>query len=98
MAKKRRARFPALNPDDSIDAVSPNGHSVLVDSVSDDPYLNIYRVDLIGGRRELYKRLGPNHQSGVEMFPGEFFTPDGKYYAYCYGRTLSELYAVDGMR
>ena len=87
-----------LHPDDSIDSVSPDGHSVLVDSVSDDPYLNIYRVDLTDGRRQLYKRLGPTDAAGVLMWPQAHFTPDGKYYAYAYSRTLSELYVVDGLR
>jgi hypothetical protein len=55
-------------------------------------------VDLASGRRVLFKKIGPADPTGIVFANHLAFTPDGKYYAYCYGRVLDELYAVDGLR
>ena len=86
-----------MHPDDSIASVSPDGRSVLVVSATKNS-MNVFRVDLASGRRVLFKKIGPADPTGVAFTIGGAFTPDGKYYAYCYGRLLNELYAVDGMR
>ena len=86
-----------MHPDDSIASVSPDGRSVLVVSATKNS-MNVFRVDLASGRRVLFKKIGPADPTGVAFTIGGAFTPDGKYYAYCYGRVLDELYAVDGMR
>ena len=91
-----------LNPNDALVSVSPDGRSVLVEDASNHVSLNIFRVDLANGHRELFKKLAPTDPAGVFMFATGFasrsFTPDGKYYAYAFNRILSELYAVDGLR
>ncbi len=89
---------PGIHPDESIASVSPDGRSVLVVSAVKQISLEVYRVDLTNGRRELFKKLGPSDPIGLTMYPTGLFTPDGKYYIYSYGRSLSELYAVDGLR
>jgi serine/threonine protein kinase/Tol biopolymer transport system component len=89
---------PGVHPGDFIASVSPDGRSVLVVSVLHHLSLNVFRVDLASGRRELFKKIGPPDLAGLYMFPNGTFTPDGKYYAYAYSRILSELYAVDGLR
>ena len=86
-----------IHPDDSIASVSPDGRSVLVVSATQNS-MNVFRVDLASGRRVLFKKIGPADPTGIAFTIGGTFTPDGKYYAYCYGRVLDELYAVDGMR
>ncbi len=92
---------PGLHPDDAIVSVSPDGRSVLVEDNANHVALDIFRVDLASGRRELFKKIAPADPVGVSTYTvgyvGKVFTPDGKYYAYSYGRTLSELYAVDGL-
>jgi Tol biopolymer transport system component len=77
-------------------SVSPDGRSVLVYSATKNP-MEVFRVDLASGRRVLFKKIGPADPTGIVFAKGAF-TPDGKYYAYCYGRVLDELYAVDGLR
>jgi Tol biopolymer transport system component len=85
-----------IHPDDSIASVSPDGRSVLVYSATKNS-MEVFRVDLASGRRVLFKKIGPADPTGI-VFAFGAFTPDGKYYAYCYGRVLDELYAVDGLR
>lgn len=87
-----------IHPDDLIAAVLSDGHSVLVVSAVSHVSLDVYRVNLDTGHRELFKKLGPTDPAGLFMSPSGRFTPDGKYYVYSYSRTLSELYAVDGLR
>jgi Tol biopolymer transport system component len=89
---------PSIHPRESIAAVFPDRHSVLVVSAASHASLDVFRVDLASDRRELFKKLGPADSAGLFMFPSGSFTPDGKYYAYAYNRTLSELYAVEGLR
>jgi serine/threonine protein kinase/Tol biopolymer transport system component len=86
-----------MHLDDSMASVSPDGRSVLVVSVTRNS-MNVFRLDLASGRRVLFKKIGPADPTGIAFTIGGAFTPDGKYYAYCYGRVLDELYAVDGMR
>jgi hypothetical protein len=90
-------RAPGIHPDDRIVSVMADGHSVLVRNLASNPY-DVFRVDLASGRRESFKKLGPADPAGVSSFSAMTFTPDGKYYAYGYLRSLSELYAVDGLR
>ena len=89
---------PGIHAGDFIASVSPDGRSVLVVSVINHLSLDVFRVDLASGRRELFKKIAPPDPAGVFAFPSGLFTPDGKYYAYSYNRILNELYAVDGLR
>jgi serine/threonine protein kinase/Tol biopolymer transport system component len=90
--------LPSIHPHESIAGVFPDGHSVLVASAASHISVDVFRVDLTSDRRELFKKLGPADPAGLLTFPSGSFTPDGKHYAYAYNRTLSELYAVDGLR
>ena len=83
--------------DDQIVSVLADGHSVLVRASAGNGF-DVSRVDLASGRRELFRKLGPADPAGVSSFSVMVFTPDGKYYAYGYLRSLSELYTVDGLR
>lgn len=87
---------PGIHPDESILSVSPDGRSVLV-GVLGGYAVDVMRVDLASGRRELFKKIGPPDPAGVSMY-NVVFTPDGKYYAYAYINLLSELYLVEGLR
>jgi serine/threonine protein kinase/Tol biopolymer transport system component len=89
---------PSIHPDESIASVSPDGRSALVVSAVKQISLEVYRVDLTSGHRELFKKLGPADPTGLTLYPTGLFTPDGKYYVYSYVRSLGELYAVDGLR
>lgn len=88
---------PGIQPNDLIASVAPDGRSVLVVVHMEHIPFDVYRVNLVNGRRELFKKVGPLDRDGVLRFPLALFTPDGKYYAYTYNRVFSELYAVDGI-
>jgi eukaryotic-like serine/threonine-protein kinase len=87
---------PGIHPDESILSVSPDRRSVLV-GVLGGYTVDVMRVDLVSGRRELSKKIGPPDPAGVSMY-NVVFTPDGKYYAYAYINLLSGLYLVEGLR
>jgi eukaryotic-like serine/threonine-protein kinase len=59
--------------------------------------LNVYKVDLATGRRDLWRTLKPADSSGVSNLT-VYFTPDGKAYVYRFFRMAEDLYLVDGLR
>jgi hypothetical protein len=76
---------------------SADGRSVFVWKRGDVP-ARISRVDVTNGRREVWKDLMPADPAGVERISNALVAPDGKGYAYCYARLLSDLFVVDGLR
>jgi Tol biopolymer transport system component/predicted Ser/Thr protein kinase len=76
---------------------SADGRSVFVWKRGDVP-ARISRVDVTTGRREVWKDLMPADPAGVERISNALVAPDGKGYAYCYARLLSDLFVVDGLR
>src|SRR6266540_305545 len=76
---------------------TPDGRSLYVWKRGDVP-VRVFRVDVETGRRELWKELLPADPAGVERISNVLVTPDGKGYAYCYARLLSDLFVVEGLR
>jgi hypothetical protein len=74
----------------------PDGKSVRLRSLSVP--MEITRVDIATGKRELWKEIVPADTAGVQSIPSVRFSADGKAYAYSVGRILSDLYVVDGLR
>ena len=66
-------------------------------SVPNSPIVQVYRLALDAGRPELWKELVPDPSMFFSVLP-IVITPDGKHYAYSYGRFVSDLYLVDGLR
>jgi serine/threonine protein kinase/WD40 repeat protein len=58
----------------------------------------ISRIEIDTGRREVWKDLLPADPAGVERISNVLITADGKGYAYCYARLLSDLFIVEGLR
>jgi hypothetical protein len=59
----------------------------------------IDRVNLVTGRREAWKVLGPPDLAGVVFMPWFFaMRPDGEVYAYSYLRAFHDLYLAEGLR
>jgi Tol biopolymer transport system component len=60
----------------------------------------VYKLDISGGRRELWKEVMPSDPAGVisHGLSAVRLTADGKGTFYNYSRLLSELYVVDGLR
>jgi Tol biopolymer transport system component len=58
----------------------------------------IFRIDVATGARTVWKEIAPPDRAGVESIWSLDVTPDGRAYAYSFGRTLSDLYLADGLR
>ncbi|MGO9540992.1 MAG: protein kinase domain-containing protein [Terriglobales bacterium] len=58
----------------------------------------VHRLDLATGQKQLWKTLMPADAAGITDMGPILITPDGKSYVYEYGRTLSDLYLVDGIK
>jgi hypothetical protein len=57
----------------------------------------LVRLHLNDGRREPVRELAPFDPAGVTAVWSALVTPDGRSYAYTYGRVLSDLYLVEGL-
>jgi hypothetical protein len=90
---------PTLNPaaDEPL-GWSPDGRSLFVITVGEDKREAFARVDVSTGRRETLARLDSGDPTGSFGFGWASITPDGRYYAYSFGRSLSDLYLVKGLR
>jgi len=58
----------------------------------------VFRITLATGVREPWKELMPSDPAGVYKISPLLITPDANGYAYTANRTLSDLYAVEGLR
>jgi eukaryotic-like serine/threonine-protein kinase len=87
---------PGIHPGEAIFSVSPDGRTALVGLLYGYA-VDVMRVDLAIGRRELFKKIGPSDPAGVFLIDA-LFTPDCQYYAYSYFNGLSQLYLVEGLR
>jgi dipeptidyl aminopeptidase/acylaminoacyl peptidase len=76
---------------------SPDGRSIFAWKRGEIP-ARIPRVDMASGRRDLWKELLPVDPAGVERISNVVVSADGKGYAYCYARLLSDLFVVEGLK
>lgn len=60
--------------------------------------LKIFRIDVATGQRKLFKELKPPDPTGVYIVSYFGMTPDAKAYGYAYGREVSALYDIEGLR
>jgi hypothetical protein len=56
------------------------------------------RLDPATGRRQLWKEIAPADPSGVTTLTRVILTPDARWYAYTYIRSLSNLYLIEGLK
>jgi dipeptidyl aminopeptidase/acylaminoacyl peptidase len=85
-----------LGPDESPLRFLADGKSLLLRSRGIP--VDVTRIDLATGRRELWKQIVPPDPAGAQRAPSVRFSADGKSYAYSLGRMLSDLYVVDGLK
>ena len=57
-----------------------------------------YRIEIATGRRTLWKSITPPDPAGVPVIYAPLLTRDGQSYVYSYGRWLSTLYILKGLR
>ena len=74
-----------------------DGQSIFVYNPGDLPS-KVYRLNVAAGEKQLWKVLMPADGAGITDLGPILITPDGKSYVYEYGRTLSDLYLVDGIK
>jgi len=73
-----------------------DGQSIFVYDPGDLP-AKVYRLNLASGQKQPWKTLMPADGAGITDLGPILITPDGKSYVYEYGRTLSDLYLVNGI-
>jgi len=88
--------IPGIDAGEQVAQFGADSRSVYVYRRGETP-TRVYRLDVATGRRELWRTLMPADAGGVSLIV-PLPTPSGDSYAYCYGRTLSDLYVVDGLR
>jgi dipeptidyl aminopeptidase/acylaminoacyl peptidase len=74
-----------------------DGQSIYVYNPGSLP-AKVYRLNLGTGQKQLWKTLMPADAAGITDLGPILITPDGKSYVYEYGRTLSDLYLVEGIK
>ncbi len=89
--------IPGLVAGDIPFSWSADGRTSLVRRRGEVP-ARIMVLDLSTGKRELWKELMPPDPAGVTQVSPVFATPDRKFYAYSYQRSLADLYVVDGLK
>ena len=58
----------------------------------------VFELEIATGKRKLWKELVPADAAGIDTIRRITITPDAKAYVYGYIRTLSDLYAVEGLK
>jgi hypothetical protein len=89
--------IPGLAAGEKVICWSADGQSLFVQGPG-YTQVEIYRLDLASGRRELWKKVGPSDPAGVIfVWPGRI-SDDTRSYAYGYARHLLDLFVVEGLR
>ncbi len=87
--------LPGATPEDDFGRWDSTGRAVFLKSGHVPQRID--RLDLVTGRRELWKEINLADPAGV-MGIDTRLTADGKTYAYTCFRQLSNLFVVDGLR
>jgi len=88
---------PNLQPFEMVSGWTGDGRAVYVMARGQVP-AQVYLVDLVSGRRTLWKSMEPADSAGIDTIGRVTVSADGKAYVYSYVRTLSDLYLVQGLK
>jgi len=86
-----------LGPGESVIRWSGDGRYLFLRTLVAPAVLNIYRLDVASGRKELWKQLKAPDPVGVQIGP-VVLTPDGNSYAYSFQREVVTLYLGERLR
>ena len=86
-----------LDPGESVIRWSGDGRYLFLRKLQEPALLNIYRLEVATGRKELWRELRAPDPVGVQISQ-VVLTPDGNSYAYSFQRDISTLYLVDGLK
>jgi serine/threonine protein kinase/Tol biopolymer transport system component len=89
--------IPGFPQGDTPVSWSGDGRSLLIYRAGELP-AKVYRLDLASGQKQLWRELIPADNAGITDIGPILITPDAKTYVYEYGRTLSDLYLVEGLK
>ena len=89
--------IPGVEPEDNFVAWSADGRSIFLQADPEVPQ-SIYRVDLVTGKRSLWKALATADTVGVFDIWSIQISADEQSYCYTYGRNISDLYLVEGLQ
>ncbi len=88
---------PGAAPDEAPTGWSEDGRFLYVFRFGEIP-AKLTLLEISTGKRKLWKELVPADAAGIDTIRGITITPDARAYVYGYIRTLSDLYAVDGLK
>jgi len=89
--------IPGFPLGDTTAAWTGDGRSLFIYRHGELP-AKIYRLDLASGQKQPWRDLMPADSAGVTDLSIVLITPDAKNYVYEYGRTLSDLYLMEGLK
>jgi hypothetical protein len=76
---------------------SADGRTLYLYKTKDAP-AQVFKVDVVTGRREPWKTIVPADRSGLITIDDIVITPDARSYAYSYQRILTSLQVAEGLR
>ena len=86
-----------VKADEAVVGWTADSKSIYVGDPSSTP-VKVYVLDLKTGQRRLHHQHAPGDLAGVAGVGAGRITPDGNFYLYTVGRTLSYLYVVEGLK
>ncbi|MGA2421853.1 MAG: protein kinase [Candidatus Acidiferrum sp.] len=90
--------IPGMLPNESVVAWTSDPQRVFT-QLQTPTGLNIYKLELTSGKRELWQAIVPKEQVGLRPMNNEIaITPDGHWMAYAYRTQLSQLYRSDTLK
>jgi eukaryotic-like serine/threonine-protein kinase len=91
--------IPGLDANYRVSGWSPDGQSLYaVSRRGHEKTVNVYRVNTVTGKMELWKTFGEGLAAGASSGIGSYLAGDSGAYAYLYVQTLSQVYVVRGMK
>jgi Tol biopolymer transport system component len=97
MAGGKPEKIQGLEPGNVPVGWTADGKSLYILSSRHIP-VTIFRLNLETHHKEAWKTISPADRAGVVGIPIIRITPDGKAYAYTFGRNLDDLYLVTGLK
>ena len=90
--------IPGLDPHESVVAFASDTQHVFT-QLSTPTGLNVYKLDLDSGARELWQTITPKDQIGLRPMVADIaITPDGRWMSYAYRTQVSQLYRSDNLK
>ena len=86
-----------VRADEVVVGWTTDSKSIYVGDPSPTP-VKVFVVDVKTGQRRLHHQHAPGDLAGVAGVGAGRITPDGNFYEYTVGRTLSYLYVVEGLK